>query len=138
MKGIRIEAWEARGLFQLLDTDALGQVSIEDFLHGLVRLKCKDQGVDLTTVMYENKRILTRLLAFMRFAEDHFRDMESFLGMTSPGASGRDAAALETYLLDAANCLSKSLSGFGHLSEDLGRLGHCSDEIRRFTRSTDK
>uniref|UniRef100_A0A7S1MQ97 EF-hand domain-containing protein n=1 Tax=Alexandrium catenella TaxID=2925 RepID=A0A7S1MQ97_ALECA len=136
MKGIRIEAWEARGLFQLLDTDALGQVSIEDFLHGLVRLKSKDQGVDLTTVMYENKRILTRLLAFMRFAEDHFRDMETYLGMTSPGGSGRDANALETYLQDAATSLSKSLPVCsGKLSNEVERLGRASEEVQPYTQA---
>eukprot|EP00415_Alexandrium_ostenfeldii_P002694 UN2694 len=101
MRYAGVEVWEARGLFQLLDTDALGQVSIDEFLHGMLRLKRKDQAVDLGTVMYENKRILTRLLAFMRFSEDHFRDIQNFLGMTS--GSGKRVQDLQHYLQEANN-----------------------------------
>lgn len=121
LKSVGMEVWEARGLFQLLDTDALGQVSIEEFLHGIVRLKCKDQSIDLTTVMYENKRILTRLLAFMRFAEDHFRDMEGLLGLQASGGSGgKRAAGLETYLRDA----NKSAPEKFMVAGALGRRSH--------------
>jgi len=98
IKKVGMEIWEARGLFQLLDTDYLGRVSIEEFLHGLIRMKCKDQKVDLPTVMYENKRILTRLLAFMRFSEDHFREIQTALGMNTDNSRRR--ARLDQYLKD--------------------------------------
>merc|ERR1719323_2991548 len=69
LKIIGLGVYEARGLFQLLDIDDKDFVEIEEFVCGMMRLK--GTGVDIATLMYENKRILTRLTAFMRFVEDH-------------------------------------------------------------------
>jgi len=73
LKFLEIDIYEARGLFQLLDVDETGAVEIDEFVVGMMRLKGAAKGVDVATLMYENKKIFVRLVAFMKFVEDNFR-----------------------------------------------------------------
>merc|ERR1712066_793451 len=61
---------EARGIFKLLDLDCRDMVSINELVLGLMRLTGHAKGVDIATLMYENKRIMMRLTAFMHYMED--------------------------------------------------------------------
>jgi len=72
LKFLEIDIYEARGLFQLLDVDETGAVDIDEFVVGMMRLKGAAKGVDVATLMYENKKIFIRLVAFMKFVEDNF------------------------------------------------------------------
>ncbi|CAK9095857.1 Voltage-dependent L-type calcium channel subunit alpha-1F (Voltage-gated calcium channel subunit alpha Cav1.4) [Durusdinium trenchii] len=56
-----MDAREAKGLFLLLDTREVGQVSFEELLDGVLRLKGTAQAIDLATLMYCNKRMITWL-----------------------------------------------------------------------------
>jgi len=87
---------EARGLFQLLDIDDDHEVSIDELVHGLIRLKGGAKGLDLATFMFENKKTHLRLEAFMQFVEDQFSLMERRLGVGS-------RRTLDSYLGDANN-----------------------------------
>mmetsp|Transcript_24169 Transcript_24169/g.75154 ORF Transcript_24169/g.75154 Transcript_24169/m.75154 type:complete len:423 (+) Transcript_24169:654-1922(+) len=98
IKSVGVQPWEVTGLFQLLDGDFMGQVSIDELIHGLARMKNRGEQVDLATVMYENKRILTRLLAFMRFSEDHFKHIMAVLG---PSTTTSTARPIHHYLNEA-------------------------------------
>uniref|UniRef100_A0A7S1M2X7 EF-hand domain-containing protein n=1 Tax=Alexandrium catenella TaxID=2925 RepID=A0A7S1M2X7_ALECA len=71
-KVMGLDVTEARGLFQLLDVDEMKEVDIEEFVTGMMRLKGNAKGTDVAAVMYENKRIIVRLSAFMRYVEDYF------------------------------------------------------------------
>jgi len=73
LKLMGLDVMEARGLFQLLDVDETKEVDIEEFVTGMMRLKGTAKGTDVATVMYENKRIIVRLSAFMRYVEDYFQ-----------------------------------------------------------------
>eukprot|EP00746_Dinoflagellata_sp_MGD_P045448 gnl/MRDRNA2_/MRDRNA2_211336_c0_seq1.p1 gnl/MRDRNA2_/MRDRNA2_211336_c0~~gnl/MRDRNA2_/MRDRNA2_211336_c0_seq1.p1 ORF type:complete len:487 (+),score=72.37 gnl/MRDRNA2_/MRDRNA2_211336_c0_seq1:187-1461(+) len=68
--GLHIQ--EAHGLFRLLDLDDSNTVSISEFIMGCVRLKGEAKGVDLATLMYENKRMMMKWSKFMYFVEDQF------------------------------------------------------------------
>merc|ERR1712241_1313588 len=46
----------AQNFFCLCDPEATGEVGIEEFACGLVRLRGWAKGVDVLTIMYENKR----------------------------------------------------------------------------------
>jgi len=61
---------EARGLFQLLDLDGSESVAIEELVVGMMRLKGGAKELDVATLMYENKRLMTRITAFMRYVEE--------------------------------------------------------------------
>lgn len=80
-----LDVSETRGLFQLLDIDDDQEVSIDELVHGIMRLKGSAKGLDLATVMFENKKIHVRMDGFMRFVEDQFCLMEQRLGVNSKG-----------------------------------------------------
>merc|ERR550525_446985 len=56
---------EAEGLFRLLDVDGNGVVSTEEFIFGCMRLAGNAKSIDLATLMYENKRMMTRIKTFI-------------------------------------------------------------------------
>lgn len=61
LKSIGIEASEVVGLFILMD-DGDNEISFAEFLSGTMRLKNMRKGVDLPTILYENKKLLSQLL----------------------------------------------------------------------------
>merc|ERR1712136_663724 len=72
LRFLELDVLEARGLFQLLDVEGKHVVDIDEFVVGMMRLKGAAKGVDVATIMYENKKIFVRLVAFMKYVEDNF------------------------------------------------------------------
>merc|ERR1719171_2947026 len=60
MKVLGLQAHEMKGAFALMD-DGDNEITFAEFLAGLMRLKQK--GIDLATLLYENKKILKRVLS---------------------------------------------------------------------------
>merc|ERR1712039_663522 len=58
-----IDAAEAQGLFDLLDADLSGDVSIEEFVNGCLRLKGEATAVDVVTLIHEQKKTAMRVRA---------------------------------------------------------------------------
>lgn len=52
-----IELQEARGLFILLDTDGSGTINCEEFLQGCLQLRGPARAIEMSTLMYYNKRM---------------------------------------------------------------------------------
>lgn len=73
---LELEASEARGLFTLLDTDGTGLVSADEFIMGCVRLKGGAKGVDVATLMYENKKMLRKLNDLLRDSQNAFKSIQ--------------------------------------------------------------
>merc|ERR1719359_2206297 len=63
---VQIEISEAEGLFHLLDVDESGEVGIEEFIMGCMRLKGTAKSIDMATLLYEHKRMYVTM---NRFAE---------------------------------------------------------------------
>jgi hypothetical protein len=63
---IGVDTTEAMGLFQLLDDDCSGTVSIDEFVTGFLRLKGTAKAVDMVTLMYENRKISKLIKAILR------------------------------------------------------------------------
>eukprot|EP00435_Cladocopium_sp_Y103_P046580 s329_g13.t1 len=61
LNALNMDAREAKGLFLLLDTAECGHVSFEELLDGVLRLRGTAQAIDLATLMYCNKRMITWL-----------------------------------------------------------------------------
>jgi len=53
---LQIDVSEAKGLFQLLDVNESGEVGIDEFIMGCMRLKGAAKSIDMATMMYENKK----------------------------------------------------------------------------------
>merc|ERR1719421_1578498 len=51
---------ELETVFCEIDTDGSGYIDIQEFTMGCIRLKGEAKGVDLATLMYENKRMMVK------------------------------------------------------------------------------
>jgi len=81
LRVLGMDVSETLGLFQLLDMDEAGWVSIEEFVGGMMRVKGGAKGVQVATILYESKRIVVRLSALMRFVEDRLDAFETALNV---------------------------------------------------------
>merc|ERR1712032_298283 len=88
LRVLELDINEVEGLFQLLDIDDHNEVVIDEFVVQLMRLKGGAKGLDLQTVLYENKRIFLRLSAMMRFVEKHLGMVEAALNMKDGDTRG--------------------------------------------------
>jgi hypothetical protein len=61
LKTLNFDHSEVEGLFQLMDIDASGTVPIEEFMHGLLRLKGGTRDIDFCTLLHENKILVDRV-----------------------------------------------------------------------------
>lgn len=78
MRALGLEIHEARGLFTLLDMDHCGDVFIDEFVTGCMRLKGNAKTLDMQMLMYENKRMFGKLMAFFDYTNVHFSQLKSF------------------------------------------------------------
>jgi hypothetical protein len=56
-----ISVSEASGLFHLLDSGGDNKVDVHEFVSGCVRLKGDAKAVDMVTLIYENKKVLSKI-----------------------------------------------------------------------------
>jgi len=75
LRFLELDVFEARGLFQMLDTQEKGVVDIDDFVVGMMRLKGAARGYDLAWLMQDMTKNSVRLDAFMKFVEDQFKEL---------------------------------------------------------------
>jgi len=79
LKVLELDIFEVRGLFQLLDINQKGEVDIDEFVVGMMRLKGGAKGVDVASLIYENRKVVVRLAAFMKFVQNKFSKLEGLL-----------------------------------------------------------
>jgi len=90
LNAIGIDSTEARGLFQLLDDDASGTVSIDEFVTGFLRLKGSAKAVDIVSLMYENRKTSKKLDKVFRETRRVHQGL-AFMHQQSLRASGQDS-----------------------------------------------
>eukprot|EP00746_Dinoflagellata_sp_MGD_P131142 gnl/MRDRNA2_/MRDRNA2_64957_c0_seq1.p1 gnl/MRDRNA2_/MRDRNA2_64957_c0~~gnl/MRDRNA2_/MRDRNA2_64957_c0_seq1.p1 ORF type:complete len:674 (+),score=94.57 gnl/MRDRNA2_/MRDRNA2_64957_c0_seq1:66-2024(+) len=61
LKQLGLNAHEVKGVFVLMD-DGDDEITFAEFVSGIMRLKNASKGVDLATLLYENKKVLSRVL----------------------------------------------------------------------------
>merc|ERR1711959_464594 len=57
---LELEVNEITGLFELLDNGD-GSISFEEFIAGVMRMRGSAKAVDLVTLIYENKKVISAL-----------------------------------------------------------------------------
>lgn len=87
-----VDVAEARGLFDLMATDADGAVDINDFVDAIMRLKGPAKGCDTAMLMFESKRMMIRIACLMCYASDNFTSLFNEL------RTERSPIPLEQYL----------------------------------------
>jgi len=122
LKFLELDIQETRGLFQLLDVDEKDEVGIEEIVMGMMRLKGAAKGVDIATLMYENKRIFVRLAAFMHYVEDNFMVLNQMLSIEQ----GSPRTSMEEYVW-SAKVEDKMMRNFSNRA-DMGG-GRVSDHV---------
>jgi len=73
-----IEITAAHGLFRLLDLDGSGSVTAIEFLVGCMKMRGGARSVDLATLMYENKRMMTKWNQFIKYIREEFQELRKF------------------------------------------------------------
>lgn len=93
---VGIDFVEAEGLFQLLDTDGSGQVPIEEFVLGCMRLKGAAKSIDVATCMYENKKAAHQL-------RESFEHLHEELDVIKTMLMRKDYASKHGAMLSSSN-----------------------------------
>jgi len=71
LRFLDLDVAEALNLFDLLDWEEKGAVSVDEFVQGMMRLKGSAKGVDVATLLYENKKLYVQIAALSKFVEDN-------------------------------------------------------------------
>eukprot|EP00746_Dinoflagellata_sp_MGD_P020582 gnl/MRDRNA2_/MRDRNA2_147969_c1_seq1.p1 gnl/MRDRNA2_/MRDRNA2_147969_c1~~gnl/MRDRNA2_/MRDRNA2_147969_c1_seq1.p1 ORF type:complete len:489 (+),score=80.21 gnl/MRDRNA2_/MRDRNA2_147969_c1_seq1:173-1468(+) len=74
LKRVGVVPEEVKGLFELMD-DGDNAISFCEFIAGIMRLKNASKGVDLVTLLYENKKVLNRVLDIRNQVDDLRNDL---------------------------------------------------------------
>merc|ERR1712023_172002 len=90
-----IDVAEAKGIFNLLDLDKSGSVTIEEFVFGLMRIKGAAKAVDTATLIYENKRFYQLWQNSQRMAEEESLRMVAFCARTERCLTALSMAMIE-------------------------------------------
>jgi len=86
MKLLDLNIFEAQGLFQLLDVEDTNEVEIDNIVYGLMCLKGSAKAVDMATMIYDNKRLLSKLANFAKLTDSNFQELRE--AITSSTAVG--------------------------------------------------
>jgi len=97
LNAIGIDSTEAKGLFQLLDDDQSGSVSIDEFVTGFLRLKGGAKVLDAVTLLHENRKIsrkLTKIFLETKALQEtlslqHHGPAETIVGPTKNTGKGK-------------------------------------------------
>lgn len=78
LDALGIEVDKAKGLFQLLDLDMSGEISIDEFTFGCNRLKGGAKSIDLATLMMHSRRMADQWHRFFTWTESQFKRLHEF------------------------------------------------------------
>lgn len=106
-RALDMDIAEAKGLFQLLDTEGDGRIQVEEFVSWFLQLRGPAKAIDLATVMYQHKRLAVDWAKHVSFVEETLADILSSM----PGSKH---IAPQTPI-DAKSLLKRQQS-FGSLS----------------------
>eukprot|EP00747_Dinoflagellata_sp_TGD_P098415 gnl/TRDRNA2_/TRDRNA2_167445_c0_seq3.p1 gnl/TRDRNA2_/TRDRNA2_167445_c0~~gnl/TRDRNA2_/TRDRNA2_167445_c0_seq3.p1 ORF type:complete len:533 (+),score=93.82 gnl/TRDRNA2_/TRDRNA2_167445_c0_seq3:210-1601(+) len=81
MRALEIERSEAYGMFALLDVGNIGEVKVEEFVAGFLRLRGQAKAIDLATLTYYNKRVWARWRTHADKVEQSMEDMKNTIAL---------------------------------------------------------
>merc|ERR1719221_685646 len=74
-----LDVSQAHLVFELLDADGSNEVTVEEFLEGIMRLKGGARSVDLNLMMLMQKKMCERMGKFMRRNDVQLNDISQSL-----------------------------------------------------------
>mmetsp|Transcript_44515 Transcript_44515/g.79978 ORF Transcript_44515/g.79978 Transcript_44515/m.79978 type:complete len:671 (+) Transcript_44515:99-2111(+) len=76
---LELDVTKATQVFRLLDIDRSNQIEIDEFVVGCMRLKGLAKGVDMESLMLENKRMMTRWNNHQKWTRRQFSTIEELI-----------------------------------------------------------
>eukprot|EP00927_Polykrikos_kofoidii_P027073 TRINITY_DN23958_c0_g1_i1.p1 TRINITY_DN23958_c0_g1~~TRINITY_DN23958_c0_g1_i1.p1 ORF type:complete len:1102 (+),score=197.70 TRINITY_DN23958_c0_g1_i1:299-3604(+) len=80
LSSLELDASQARALFLLLDVDESGEVAMEEFVSGCMRLKGAARSMDVNMLLYENEKLLFQFAMFREHAAEQLDTIVKFIG----------------------------------------------------------
>jgi len=74
---------QAHVLFDLLDMDESGSVSVEEFIDGCMRLRGQAKSIDLNMLLAMNKQTFEQMNSFMQWSHQKHQAIEEYLSLGS-------------------------------------------------------
>merc|ERR1712083_670369 len=74
------DVWD---LFKLLDVDHSGEIDLDEFVGGFMRLRGPAKSIDIAKISYDNKQMRTRLAGFMHYMEHTMQGVAGSIGIRS-------------------------------------------------------
>eukprot|EP00930_Biecheleria_cincta_P076530 TRINITY_DN6373_c0_g2_i1.p1 TRINITY_DN6373_c0_g2~~TRINITY_DN6373_c0_g2_i1.p1 ORF type:complete len:617 (-),score=81.32 TRINITY_DN6373_c0_g2_i1:16-1866(-) len=81
---LNIPTSRAWTIFRLLDADGTGEVSADEFVTGILRIRGEAKCIDVRSVHHDLKHAQSVLTEFMEFTEKRFDDVEMLLSRRAP------------------------------------------------------
>lgn len=90
LKSLGLQVSAAKALFRLLDVEDMRAVEVDEFVYGLLHLKGNSTTIHMTTLMYQSKRLLSKMLNIQTLIEE--KVLPLMLG-ADPNLLGLEGAA---------------------------------------------
>lgn len=86
ISALGLEAEDAWTVFKLIDIDGSNAIDIDEFVSGVMRLRGQAKGIDMQSVLWDQKWLMKRLTKFMSHVEDQFSLVTGSRGLTGSRA----------------------------------------------------
>lgn len=74
--GLEIDPSEVGIIFTLMDTDGDGEVSVEEFIEGTMKMKGHAKSIDIMAMMFDQARFTLKFNKLCSYVEDQIRDIK--------------------------------------------------------------
>eukprot|EP00930_Biecheleria_cincta_P065584 TRINITY_DN5141_c0_g1_i1.p1 TRINITY_DN5141_c0_g1~~TRINITY_DN5141_c0_g1_i1.p1 ORF type:complete len:582 (+),score=124.71 TRINITY_DN5141_c0_g1_i1:175-1920(+) len=95
--GLDIDPREASIIFTLLDTDSNGELTIDEFVAGILKMKGSAKGVDVLAIMFDHQRLALSFNVLCSYLEDELREIKDAV---KPGSCRQDGKPLANALME--------------------------------------
>lgn len=76
MKALKLNTSDATQLFRLLDMDNSGEILVDEFVEGCMKLRGEAKGMDVHIMICENRRMISKFGDFVEYAEEQFEHLK--------------------------------------------------------------
>lgn len=83
---LQLNSSEAQGLFMLLDLDEKGEIGVEEFVLGCMRLKGTAKSIDAASMMFQTKRIAVKVNELAAYSHERLELLVSLAQLPKEGS----------------------------------------------------
>lgn len=87
LRTLDIHSDDAWTLFKLMDTDGTNNIDVDEFVRGVLQLRGGARNVDLALMRSDHKKLVRKLVKFMKFTEEQFTLVKEIHQLNAPPQS---------------------------------------------------